>query len=152
MNNSILSSKTIAVLACLTPLHTLLISPAGFTQELPPSIDPGRIDQELRTPSPSELPDRIEVPNILDAIVPPGAEDQRFVSQEVRGVMVNAARAPNFLAKPVRNSVRLGTLGLSHKMLISGATVILPTTFGHLLNSSFESDIPNPYLKGVTEI
>ena len=37
-------------------------------QELPPSVDPGRIDQDLRPPTPSQPLDRIEVPDIPDAI------------------------------------------------------------------------------------
>ena len=92
MLHLILSDKAIAISACLTPLYLLVTSPIGFAQELPPSIDPGRIDQELRPPRPSEPPDRIEVPDIPDAIAPPGAEEQRFVLQDVviRGVTVYA--------------------------------------------------------------
>jgi hemolysin activation/secretion protein len=95
MDSSVFNCKIIPVLSCLTPLCVLLSSSVSFAQELPPFLDPGRIDQELRPPQPSQPSDRIEVPDIPDAIAPPGAEEQRLILQDVvvRGVTAYAPEA-----------------------------------------------------------
>ena len=79
---------------CLLNFSTLvgmmLSAQVVSAQQLPPSVDPGRIDQDLRPPTPSQPSDRIEVPDIPDAIAPPGAEEQRFILESVvvRGATV----------------------------------------------------------------
>ena len=73
-----------------TLIWTLLLAQSALTQEIPSTVDPGRIDQELRPPRPSDPSDSIQVPDIPDAVAPPGAEEQRFVLQDlvVQGVTV----------------------------------------------------------------
>lgn len=61
----------------------LLPAQSALAQEIPSTFDPIGIDQELKPPRPSDPPDSIQVPDIPDAVAPPGVEEQSFVLQDL---------------------------------------------------------------------